>query len=179
VSGTIDIAINIAARGWGDAVPDAEAVVRRAATAALGAGGGGSEAAAELSILLTDDAELRRLNATWRGRDEPTNVLSFAADDASADVPPHGGPRLLGDVALALETVTAEAARDGKAPVDHLAHLVIHGILHLLGHDHQDAGAAAAMEALEVEILAGLGIADPYLVKGRPPESPVRDEAAE
>lgn len=176
MSERIDIAINIAAAGWGDAVPHAEAVVRRAATAAIGAGGEAATASTtvEISILLADDAELRRLNLAWRDRDEATNVLSFPADDAIEGAPPHGGPRLLGDVALALETVMEEAARDGKSPADHLAHLVVHGVLHLLGHDHLDDGGAAAMEALEVEVLAGLEISDPYRSGGQP-----RDEAAE
>lgn len=102
--------------------------------------------------MLTDDDEVRQLNARWRGQDKPTNVLSFPAGDAV----------LLGDVVLAFETVEREAAAQGKRFGDHLSHLVVHGALHLIGYDHVKAGDAAAMEALERRVLAGLGIADPY-----------------
>jgi probable rRNA maturation factor len=116
----------------------------------------------EVSVLLTDDARVRELNRVWRGADKPTNVLSFPAREPGEPWPSEG-PVMLGDVAVALETVLREAAAEGKAPGDHLAHLVVHGTLHLLGHDHVGSDAEAeAMESLEVRVLAGLGVADPY-----------------
>lgn len=116
----------------------------------------------ELGVTLTDDATVRTLNRDWRGQDKPTNVLSFpAADDGPAGLPAEL-PRLLGDVVLAYGVCAAEAAAQGKALADHLSHLVVHGVLHLAGHDHEVETEAARMEALETAILAGLGIADPY-----------------
>mgnify|MGYP001766133380 CR=1 FL=1 len=114
--------------------------------------------AAELSLVLTDDARIRVLNRDWRGFDKPTNVLSFPAADADDDDP---GP-LLGDVVVAYETTAGEAAAEGKRFDDHVAHLLVHGLLHLFGFDHEADDEADEMEALETEILAGLGIADPY-----------------
>jgi len=116
-------------------------------------------APAELSIVLGDDPLLRRLNRQWRGKDKPTNVLAFPADDGMAR---SGAPLLLGDVILAFGTVAGEAATQGKTLAAHLSHLVIHGVLHLLGFDHEEAAAATRMEALETAVLAGIGIADPY-----------------
>jgi probable rRNA maturation factor len=110
---------------------------------------------------------VRTLNRDWRGKDRPTNVLSFAAlDDVSPDRPPltSGEPLLLGDIVLAFETVAAEAAAGGKPFADHLRHLLVHGLLHLLGYDHEtDEEEAQRMEALETRILAGFGIPDPYV----------------
>ena len=106
----------------------------------------------EVSVFFTDDAGIRRLNAAWRGKDKPTNVLSF---------PQAPGP-LLGDVILAAETVRREAALAGKPLEDHMAHLVIHGFLHLLGYDHEADADAEKMEQLERVALKRLGIADPY-----------------
>jgi probable rRNA maturation factor len=111
-----------------------------------------------VSIVLTDDAEQRRLNRTWRGADAPTNVLAFPLAGAA----PPGAPVLLGDVVLAFETVAREAAEQKKPLADHLRHLVVHGVLHLLGFDHRTDTEAAIMEARETEILAGLGVPDPY-----------------
>ncbi|MGH7092280.1 MAG: rRNA maturation RNase YbeY [Stellaceae bacterium] len=114
-----------------------------------------------LDITLTDDGEQRRLNRTWRGKDAPTNVLAFPATDPAA-APPPGVPCLLGDVVLALGTIRREAAEQDKPFIDHLRHLVVHGVLHLLGHDHQNPAEAAAMETREIAILAELGVPDPY-----------------
>lgn len=145
------------APGWASAAPAIETVIRRAARAAWSAGQ--SEAGgAELSIALVDDAAMRRLNNEWRGKDQPTNVLSFPAGDNTGA---PGCPVLLGDVVLALETTTREAA-GLRSLGDHVSHLIVHGVLHLLGRDHEAPAEAEAMEALETEILAGLGIADPY-----------------
>lgn len=109
-----------------------------------------------LSILLTNDAEVKTLNAQYRGKNKPTNVLSFP------DGEKIGGVRQLGDIAMAYETIAAEAKAQGKALKHHLSHLAIHGTLHLLGHDHEEDAEAEAMEALEIAILARMGIANPY-----------------
>ncbi|HUZ72844.1 MAG TPA: rRNA maturation RNase YbeY [Stellaceae bacterium] len=158
------LAIDIAAPApqWRKAVPDIAARVERTARAALAAADlpAAETDRIELSVVLGDDATVRALNRRWRGRDAPTNVLSFASGEA----PSRGRPLLLGDVVLAYETVAREAAEQGKTLPDHLAHLVAHGTLHLLGYDHETARDAARMEALERRLLAGLGIADPYRV---------------
>jgi len=120
--------------------------------------------AAELSLVLGDDALVRGLNRLYRRKDAPTNVLSFPAltDAERARARKPGRPALLGDVVVAFETSRREAAALGKPLADHLAHLVVHGTLHLLGYDHALARDAARMERLEAAVLAGLGIADPY-----------------
>lgn len=128
------------------------AVVERAARAAAGGENG------TVAILLTDDAAVQKLNARFRGKDQPTNVLSFPA----ADMPMPGLPPAWGDIVLAHGTCAREAAEQGKSLSDHLSHLVVHGILHLRGHDHEDDAEADTMEGLERHILADLGIADPY-----------------
>lgn len=110
-----------------------------------------------LTILLTDDKEIRDLNHQYRGKDKPTNVLSFP--DGEAD---ETGRIHLGDLALAYETMAAEAKGQGKSLRAHLSHLVIHGVLHLLGYDHERARDAARMETLEIKLLSGLGIENPY-----------------
>jgi probable rRNA maturation factor len=138
--------------------PAIEKLTRRVIDASLEASGIRILDAAELSVQLADDAQIRALNAQWRGVDKPTNVLSFpvAAGDKIAAAP------LLGDIVVAFETAEREAAEEGKTFADHYAHLVVHGFLHLLGFDHQDAAEADRMETLETVILARLGIADPY-----------------
>jgi probable rRNA maturation factor len=132
---------------------DSEKTVRRALAAAAPP----DVADAELSVLLTDDDAIRKLNATWRHRDEPTNVLSFPAPRVGS-----GLPRALGDIVIAYETAAREAANEHKQIEHHLAHLTVHGFLHLLGYDHESEAEAEAMEQLEREILARLDIADPY-----------------
>jgi probable rRNA maturation factor len=114
----------------------------------------------ELSLVFTDDAKMRALNAGWRGKDKPTNVLSFPASPAAA--PGAALPPMLGDIVLAAETVFGEAALDGKPVEHHLSHLIVHGLLHLLGYDHETDGQAEAMEAVERRALARLAIPDPY-----------------
>ncbi|MFC3096709.1 rRNA maturation RNase YbeY [Alteraurantiacibacter palmitatis] len=119
----------------------------------------------EASLLFTSDAEIHDLNREWRGRDKPTNVLSFPMlerEDLLA-LAPEGPPEMLGDIALAHETCAREAAEKGVPLEHHAAHLIIHGLLHLAGHDHEiSASDAEAMEALEVLALAQMGIANPY-----------------
>ncbi|HTH18269.1 MAG TPA: rRNA maturation RNase YbeY [Magnetospirillum sp.] len=158
------IAVSVDEPAWVQAVADAEEVVERLALAALaGADCDLGDDPLEISVVLADDATVHGLNRDWRGKDKPTNVLSFAAldDDEAPRVP--GAPLLLGDVILAFETCRAEADELGKPLRDHLSHLVVHGVLHLLGYDHEeDEAEAEEMEALETAILAGQGIADPY-----------------
>ena len=129
--------------------------VRSALSEANAMGGGASE----LSVVFSDDARVKTLNAEWRGKDKPTNVLSFPAFpvEIGGKIPP-----MLGDIVLASETVQREAELEGKPLEHHIAHLVIHGVLHLLGHDHEDDRAAEAMEAIEQAALARLAIPDPY-----------------
>ena len=110
-----------------------------------------------VGVILTDDVEQRRLNRDYRGKDAPTNVLAFPIGDAAP-----GGPVMLGDVVLAFETVTREADEQKKPLADHLQHLVVHGVLHLLGFDHETDAEAEVMEKRKREILAGLGVPDPY-----------------
>jgi probable rRNA maturation factor len=117
------------------------------------------------SLLFTLDEEVRVLNREWRTKDKPTNVLSFPMMTRAEleSLTPQGGPEMLGDVALAFETCTREAAEKGVRLKDHAAHLIVHGLLHLAGHDHELGEAeATAMEALEIKALAQMGIADPY-----------------
>jgi probable rRNA maturation factor len=112
-----------------------------------------------VTVALTNDAEMRVLNRTWRGKDASTNVLSFPADDEICE------PGFLGDVVLAYETTLKEAREQDIGPADHVAHLVVHGVLHLLGFDHADDTQAERMERMERTALASLGIADPYAEK--------------
>ena len=152
----IDIAIE--AGGWaGEAA--LRAVAERAAAAVFAALGRDAPDETELSLLFTDDAHVRVLNRDWRGKDKPTNVLSFPAFEVAPGDPV---PPMLGDVVLAFETVGAEAALEEKPFDHHLTHLIVHGLLHLLGYDHEDEEDAAIMEGLERAALARLAIPDPY-----------------
>ena len=154
---TVKVALDVEAEGW-TALGDVESLVDRAVDQARRRSGFPGDAEAEVSVLLCDDATIQRLNRDWRGLDRPTNVLSFPAPAGG----PRRGPRLLGDIAVALETTRREAGSEGKPVADHLAHLVVHGFLHLIGYDHDVETEALRMEALETSILADLGIADPY-----------------
>jgi len=142
----IAVDVTIASPAWREALPDAETLVLEAARATDGVGAA--------AVLLGDDAFVRDLNARFRGKDSPTNVLSFPA-----------GPNALGhlgDVALAFGVCESEARAQGKPFADHLRHLVVHGLLHLLGYDHEDEAEGDVMEALERSILGGIGVPDPY-----------------
>lgn len=156
------VAVLTRAAGWRRALPGRVQLARRAARAAIEAvaPAGTGARTGELSVVFADDALVHRLNRDWRGKDMPTNVLSFPATGAAGAPPP--APSLLGDVVIALETVAAEARAQKKPLADHVAHLVTHGVLHLLGHDHVRAAAARRMEAIEVQTLARLGVPDPY-----------------
>ncbi|MBA1139636.1 rRNA maturation RNase YbeY [Mesorhizobium neociceri] len=152
----VEIDLSVEAGDW----PDKTALtllVDRAVSAAFAETGVAGHS--ELSIVFSDDAHIRTLNAGWRGKDKPTNVLSFPAFPF-----PKGGklPPMLGDIVLASETVTREAALEEKPFENHITHLVIHGLLHLLGYDHETDAEAEEMEAIERAALARLAIPDPY-----------------
>jgi probable rRNA maturation factor len=160
-SPTIDIVVE--AMLWESAV-GVEAALRRAIAEAAAASAVDGATVGELAVVLTDDAAIRELNRHWRGRDRATNVLSFPAPrpcgrNAS---PPLAGAMVLGDIVIAYETTAREAADKGLRFTHHLAHLVVHGFLHLLGYDHESEEPAQVMEQLERSILARLGILDPY-----------------
>mgnify|MGYP005864295805 CR=1 FL=1 len=150
----VEIDLEVASELDGVALPDAAAIERWARAAVAAAS---DRSRVELSVRVVGFEEGRALNARWRDRDRPTNVLSFAADlPVELDIP------LLGDLVICAPVVVREAMEQGKAEADHWAHLVVHGVLHLLGHDHEIETEAEAMEALERRALAGLGIGDPY-----------------
>lgn len=202
----VDIALSIEDQRWDAAVADVEMLCERAARSALASAHAQDpdwlpEGPIEMSVVLADDDTVQELNKNYRGKDKPTNVLSFAlyADDGGDEGEDEGAeaeeqdddatdegdveflspdapvPVILGDVILAFETVEREAREQRKAFADHLAHLVTHGVLHLLGYDHIEDSEAEQMERLETQILSGLGIADPYagLPEGhRAPDDP-------
>jgi len=145
--------------------PDAEAVIQRAIEAAAGIADA-DVGDAELAIMLTDDTGIRTLNSNWRGIDKPTNVLSFPALQPAAGAP-DDAPPMLGDIAIAYETMRREADEEQKPFDHHLSHLAVHGFLHLIGYDHEKDDDAETMESLEQEILAQLGIPDPYADRER------------
>ncbi|AZO05271.1 MULTISPECIES: rRNA maturation RNase YbeY [unclassified Mesorhizobium] len=152
----VNIDIFVEAGNW-PAEAELTRLVDRAVAAAFAETG--ATGVSELSVVFSDDAHIRTLNAEWRGKDKPTNVLSFPAFPF-----PKGGklPPMLGDIVLASETVAREAALEDKPLENHITHLVIHGLLHLLGHDHETDAEAEEMEAFERAALARLAIPDPY-----------------
>ncbi len=131
------------AGAWEKALPNAKELTQEALNFVEG----------ELSLVLADDAFIQNLNHQFRGKDKPTNVLSFESDDEDG---------YLGDIIIALETIQREAEEQGKSLSDHFSHLVIHGCLHLMGYDHEKEEEAQEMEAREIELLAKLNIANPY-----------------
>jgi probable rRNA maturation factor len=146
----VDIESVVEADGWEAALTEAPDSL---ASRVIAAAAAGEAARGAVSVLFADDAAVRALNKAWRGKDAPTNVLSFPAPE---------GFDALGDIALALETVLAEARDQGKTTAAHAAHLIAHGFLHLVGYDHVDDADAEEMENRERAIMADLGIADPY-----------------
>jgi probable rRNA maturation factor len=150
----------VTANCWQD-VPGAEAVIHRAVAAAAEMADADT-GDAELAVMLTDDDGIRTLNQNWRGIDKATNVLSFPALQPTGAVGPDDAPRMLGDIAIAYQTTRREADEEQKPFDHHLSHLAVHGFLHLIGYDHESDGEPEAMESLEREILAQLGIPDPY-----------------
>jgi len=156
------VVVSINDDAWVQFCWNVEALCRNAALAALAASpnepGNSPEPLGEVTIVLTDDRTIHELNRTYRGKNQPTNVLSFAAGPA----PAAGISYPLGDVVLGFSTVNRECLEAGRPIENHLQHLVVHGCLHLLGFDHERDTEAAKMELLETEILAGLGIPDPY-----------------
>jgi probable rRNA maturation factor len=145
------IEVSVESPLWG--AIDGDTIVRRAVAAAAPP----DTADREVSVVLTDDDAIKTLNAQWRKKDEPTNVLSFPA--------PANGAGILGDIVIAYETTAREAAQEQKPLADHLSHLAVHGFLHLLGYDHESDADADVMEQLEREILARLGVPDPYMIR--------------
>jgi probable rRNA maturation factor len=159
-SNTPETDILVTASCW-ETEAEAMTVIHRAIEAAS-AMVDADTADAELAIMLTDDAGIRTLNKNWRGIDKATNVLSFPALQPTGPRQEDDAPRMLGDIAIAYETTRAEADAEHKPFENHLSHLAVHGFLHLVGYDHEKDDEAEEMEALEREILAQLGIPDPY-----------------
>jgi len=155
----LSIEISTESTLWNNPLPAADALSWRAADA-VWRREGKHNSDSELSIVLGDDALLQSLNSRFRDKNQPTNVLSFSAEDSETP----GMPQLLGDVVLAFETIAREADEQRKSLADHFQHLCVHGILHLLGHGHETDAEAAAMEALEIAILSTIGVANPYAV---------------
>ncbi len=155
----IDIVLNREAEGWPDELARAlDAAARLVLAECLTT----SADTIELGITLADDETVQALNRDHRGQDKPTNVLSFPLTVGDFEPGAPGAPLLLGDIILAFETVAREAAEQGKTLPNHALHLVIHGTLHLLGHDHDTDDDATTMERLETALMGKLGIADPY-----------------
>jgi probable rRNA maturation factor len=148
------IDVEVEAEAWTDALPDAEAVVQTAADATLTGIAPSDVETPVVCVLLTDDDTVADLNQRFRGKAGPTNVLSFPA--------PANPEGQIGDIALAYGVCAREASEQRKTLSQHLMHLTVHGVLHLLGYDHEDDGEAEAMEALERSILETLGVPDPY-----------------
>lgn len=172
-----EVDVMIEADSWHGCLADAEAHARDAVAAALACAGIG-DGLVEVAVVLTDDAAIAALNQQYRGKSGATNVLSFQACTAQDLIRLNhgtdagdGAPVLLGDIVLAYQTIVAEAQAQDKTVADHCCHLIVHGTLHLLGHDHDHAAEAEAMEALERAALARIGIADPYESPYHQPDS--------
>jgi len=140
-------------------LPGLESLIRTAALAAVNGCGEDFRDRVELSVLLTSDEAIRQLNSTYRGHDRPTNVLSFPGE---LDTRSPGRPFLLGDIVLGYQTIAAEAQQQHKNIENHVSHLIVHGVLHLLGHDHENDKTACDMEFMEINILKGIGVENPY-----------------
>ena len=157
--------MSVSYAAWSTDLPAAEDLVHRALTAALQAlAWAGTAASIEVGVELAGDARSAELNCEYRGLEGATNVLSFPVEQAGEAL--AGAPLLLGDIVLAHGVIRAEAGAQGKTLGDHVSHLLVHGLLHLAGYDHQGENEAETMEALERRILAELGIGDPYAAGG-------------
>ncbi len=160
---SLSLDVTVKVESWQEAMVQPKYIVARAAQAAFQAEATSIGRDSEAGVWLTDDAEIKALNRDYRDQDKSTNVLSFPAlDDDDLVRLPASAPLILGDVIIALETMLMEAKAEAITPEDHLSHLVVHGMLHLLGHDHKTEYEATIMEQLEVDILKRLGIKDPY-----------------
>ncbi len=159
----MEIGITIRHTAWRTALPEARRVTRKAALAALALTS--KPEARELAIVLADDTLVRALNKDYRDVDKATNVLAFRYADCSPS-PALASDEALGDVVVALETARYEAETAGRSLQQHLSHLVIHGVLHLLGYDHSNDADAEKMEELEIQALASIGISNPYVLAG-------------
>ena len=161
---TFKVAVRIDRQSWVNELPEVKKLVKKAASAAWHEGNTADfklpVKSAEVSVLLCDDAAVRQLNKTYRGIDRATNVLSFAALDDEDE--PIVDPLLLGDIAVAFETTKREASEQKISLADHLFHLIVHGVLHLIGYDHITDDEANVMEALETKILTQNGMENPY-----------------
>ena len=158
----LQIDIDVRAAAWKDVLGDIDALCATTMStawdfAAL------NDRLFEVSVVLTDDAEQRALNKTYRGKDASTNVLSFPAWDGTGPAAPNGVPETLGDIVIAFETVDKERSAQGVSWHDHFSHLLVHGMLHLCGYDHENTEDAEKMEHLEITILGKLGVGNPYL----------------
>ncbi len=154
---TLAIDIAVEHEDW-STLGDLDALVRSAVEVSLAVADADVPDDAELSLVLCDDAFIRDLNQRWRGKDKATNVLSF----------PSADPAMLGDIIVAYETCVREADDEGRPLADHLVHMIVHGVFHLVGFDHEDDDEAEDMERLETLALARLGIASPYVVEAAP-----------
>ncbi len=163
---TLSLIVDIADPMWTSTLPGLEELadiavqhaIVHAAPAYIGIPG-----TVEIGVTFADDDRMRQLNGQYRGKDKPTNVLSFPLLHADAP-PPMGTTILLGDVVLGLQTILREAAETGKSVAAHTQHLIVHGVLHLLGHDHEADRDAELMEAMEIKILDEIGVANPYMI---------------
>ena len=163
---SLEIAIEVAAADWTGALPDAEKTADIALTATFGRSAPAGPPA-EVSLVLADDAMVADLNRDYRDKEGPTNVLSFPMSDpmSSGGIAPADGadrPEMLGDIVIAYGVTASEAEAQGIPLAHHLSHLCVHGMLHLLGYDHESDDEAEAMERLEADILGDLGVPDPY-----------------
>lgn len=160
----VKVDLRVDCKAWKDALPDVKKTVEKAVRAAWKAGNTGDFALpvknAEVSVMLTNDDAVHALNREYRGVDRPTNVLSFAALDDEDE--PIVDPMLLGDIVVAFETTEREAAEQNKTLAEHFFHLIVHGVLHLIGYDHVEDADAEVMEALETKIMVENGMDDPY-----------------
>jgi probable rRNA maturation factor len=159
-AGELTVEVSAPCAAWEQECPDVATLARAAARLVLRRED--APVGSVVDVTLADDETQRTLNRAWRGKDSSTNVLAFPLTSLGAAPRPRGAPLLLGDVVLAFETVRGEAAEQRKPFTDHLRHMIVHGVLHLLGHDHIDDRDAAAMETREIAILAELGVPNPY-----------------